>query len=75
MLRKILCFFGWHEFTWKLKLDEPINLTINLNGIRKDATCTHCGTSYRADKGKKPEQPVAEANTFLAMDPTKKESK
>jgi hypothetical protein len=42
MIRKILCFIGWHEWVWSLiasgmgEYSKPPN----------DAKCCHCGEIY-----------------------------
>lgn len=44
MLQKLLCFIGWHEFSWLL----PEDGVINLSGPPPDhATCLHCGVRYK----------------------------
>ena len=41
MIRKMLCFIGWHEWTWKLSDVECID-----DKIPDFAICKHCGERY-----------------------------
>jgi hypothetical protein len=46
MLRKILCFIGWHTWTWRLGVDEILRLD---DPIPIKAVCCHCGESYEEE--------------------------
>lgn len=43
MIRKLLCFIGWHSWQWTLQPYESIHLN---NYIPNRARCKHCGQRY-----------------------------
>jgi len=56
MFRKFLCFMGWHQWQWNLKMDETIYLTKSRTFVIPDrARCFYCGTRYKKKKEEKEE--------------------
>jgi len=48
MLRKFLCFIGWHHFSWSIT-----ELGWGENGLPpKMAKCIYCGVTFGKDKRK-----------------------
>ena len=47
MFRKLLCFIGYHVWTWKLNEDGYLSLS---GPPPNHATCKHCKVKYKEDE-------------------------
>jgi len=45
---KILCFIGWHSWTWTLRQENGVTERVD-GTIPARAVCSHCGKKYVKD--------------------------
>ncbi len=52
--RRILCYFGWHEWDWEFESREEVYYTETLSYpedyLPDRATCKHCGKIHKETK-------------------------